>query len=172
MIKYTKTISLDRLIKNHFDFNRINGYCKECPNYGNLWSCPPFDFDVNVVFNGRSHIKINAWVFNTEELKDSEIEHLNSNTVYEMNYLVLEEEKKTPGSFAFYADSCDICGDGYCSRLSNMPCLHLNKMRYTLEAFGVDVLTLLEDLFDLKLVWADEGKKYPNQIVRVTGLIE
>ena len=27
------------------DADRIAGYCRTCPNYGQSWGCPPFDFD-------------------------------------------------------------------------------------------------------------------------------
>ena len=77
MKKYIGTIPLTQLINNHFDFERINGYCKKCPNYGKLWSCPPFDFDVTVAFQGRTELKINAWLFETENLNDKQIEELN-----------------------------------------------------------------------------------------------
>ena len=172
MEKHRGIIKLNEVVSKHFDPNRIEGYCKDCPNYGKLWSCPPFDFDVRIAFEGRENLIVNAWAFETYNLSDDAIERINMETVYEMNYLILEEEKKEKGSFAFYADSCVICGENSCTRSQNKPCRHIDIMRYPLEAFGIDVNTLLNDLFGLKLIWAEQGKKYPDIIIRVTGLIK
>ncbi|MBK5254050.1 MAG: hypothetical protein JJE03_06305 [Peptostreptococcaceae bacterium] len=165
-------MSLQELLDNYFDLERIHGYCTECPNYGKLWSCPPFPFDVTVAFKGRTEIKVNAWVLDLKILSDEQAAVLNLNTIYEMNYLILEEEQKTPSSFAFYADSCVICGADSCSRLLDKPCRHIDQMRYTLEAFGIDVTKMIYEKLDIELKWSEGKKKHPEQLVRVNALIK
>ena len=42
---FTTNISVDEYILRFRDEKRFVEFCKQCPNYGNSWGCPPFDFD-------------------------------------------------------------------------------------------------------------------------------
>ena len=42
---FTANISVDEYISRFRDEKRFVEFCKQCPNYGNSWGCPPFDFD-------------------------------------------------------------------------------------------------------------------------------
>ena len=172
MKKYTFILSLKELTDNYFDIERIHSYCKDCPNYGNLWSCPPFPFDVTVAFKGRTEMKVNAWVLDLKDLTDDQATAKDLDAIYEMNYLVLEEEQNTPGSFAFYADSCVICGVDSCTRPLGKPCRHIDQMRYTLEALGIDIAKMINEKLNIELKWSEGNRKYPDQIVRVNAIIK
>ena len=38
-------LGVDEYISRFRDEKRFVEFCKQCPNYGNSWGCPPFDFD-------------------------------------------------------------------------------------------------------------------------------
>ena len=42
---FTASIGLDEYISRFRDVKGFFEFCKQCPNYGNSWGCPPFDFD-------------------------------------------------------------------------------------------------------------------------------
>ena len=42
---FTVDISVDEYIERFRDDERFIELCKKCPNFGNSWGCPPFDFD-------------------------------------------------------------------------------------------------------------------------------
>ena len=42
---FTASIGVDEYISRFRDEKRFVEFCKHCPNYGNSWGCPPFDFD-------------------------------------------------------------------------------------------------------------------------------
>ena len=39
------SINIASYIDGYVDVERFLACCRECPNYGQLWSCPPYDFD-------------------------------------------------------------------------------------------------------------------------------
>ncbi|MCQ2972964.1 MAG: hypothetical protein MJ209_06860 [archaeon] len=43
-------------------------------------------------------------------------------------------------------------------------------MRYSIESLGGDVVNLVEDIFDIKTLWAENGK-LPKYLVFVGGLL-
>ena len=41
----TKVITMTQLFE-YYRQEEVEGYCKTCPNYDKIWSCPPYDLDV------------------------------------------------------------------------------------------------------------------------------
>ncbi|WP_296849350.1 DUF2284 domain-containing protein, partial [uncultured Methanobrevibacter sp.] len=78
--KLTADVNVDEFVENYVDIERFEALCQECDNYGKNWNCPPFDFDVENVWNSYSKLKIIAFKmnFDDEELStnfsDSELE--------------------------------------------------------------------------------------------------
>ena len=40
-----RTVPLNEFIRDLVDVPRFLGCCQDCPHYGQVWSCPPYDFD-------------------------------------------------------------------------------------------------------------------------------
>ena len=53
--------------------------------------------------------------------------------------------------------TCNICKR--CALLDNKNCYHPEEMRYSMEAMGMDLAKLSEEIFDHKLTWNSENKK-------------
>ena len=64
-------------------------------------------------------------------------------------------EAETPGSLALSAGGCDICAS--CARGEGLPCRCPDKMRYSVESLGGDVLKSLLELFGETVLWAENG---------------
>ena len=43
--RFEKEIDIDSYIENYVNIEEFLECCKRCPNYNNVWSCPPYDFD-------------------------------------------------------------------------------------------------------------------------------
>ena len=48
---FTANISVDEYISRFRDEKRFVEFCKQCPNYGNSWGGPPFDFDTGEILD-------------------------------------------------------------------------------------------------------------------------
>ena len=79
-----------------------------------------------------------------------------------------ELEKAAPGSYALAAQECVACKK--CARLSNLPCVHPEIMRYGLESIGILAVKLVEDKFGLPVQWAD-GTFVPDYYLLIGGVI-
>ena len=54
------TISLGEYMAVYRDEQKFMEYCRQCPNYARLWSCPPFDDCKDRIFRDYSQITIFA----------------------------------------------------------------------------------------------------------------
>ena len=51
---FSATLPLADYLARFRDAARIGGYCRSCPRYGATWACPPFEFEVESLFEGRT----------------------------------------------------------------------------------------------------------------------
>lgn len=45
------TVPVARFVHDYVDASRFLEYCKVCPSYEKLWSCPPYSQDVMEIWN-------------------------------------------------------------------------------------------------------------------------
>lgn len=81
---------------------------------------------------------------------------------------LLEMERYYDGRAFAYIGSCLHCNGAECRRKCNKPCLHPDKVRPSLEAFGFDIERTLSELFGIKLLWGKDGV-LPEYLVLVSG---
>ena len=43
--RYQAEISVKEYLERYVDVETFLESCRACPNYGKLWSCPPYEFD-------------------------------------------------------------------------------------------------------------------------------
>lgn len=60
----TESYSTDLRTKDYInrfrDKEKFNLCCKACNNYGKTWLCPPFEFDIDEIFDRYERITIMA----------------------------------------------------------------------------------------------------------------
>ena len=83
--------------------------------------------------------------------------------------MLMEEEKKHPGSISLSAGSCQLCKNG-CAKPLGQPCRFPDQMRYSIESLGGNVGLTIEKLMGIQLEWMEEGK-LPHHFVLVCGLL-
>ena len=173
--KLTADVNVDEFVENYVDIGRFEALCHECDNYGKNWNCPPFDFDVEDVWNSYSKLKIIAFKmnFDDEELStnfsDSELEfvlkRLERMKVRLMNEIYALEDEN---SLALFLGNCNLCMK--CTREFGMPCKMPFKMRYSIESLGGNVDQIIEDVFGFKILYA-QNNHLPEYMIFVGGIL-
>lgn len=140
-------------------------YCKACPDYGRVWSCPPgtpsakgyldnyqevFTIAVKVIYNKEDRLSNNT---------ADQAEKLRKDTYGKVKRALLETllyiEKENPGTLILGAGRCEQCE--HCTRIQGLPCRKPERMRYSFAAFGFDFTKLTKELFDQELLWSSTG---------------
>jgi len=172
----THAIPVDDAIARYCDPPKYLEYCKECHNYGHRWSCPPFDFDavsllqryatlhvvgVKVVYDEQTRTAMD-----TREKGDA-YTTASVEAVRERLHPALRAlEQLFPDSMAFISGNCKVCP--VCARDASKPCCHPDLMRYSLEAFGFDLMALTQDVLGITIVW--EPGRLPAYYTLIGGL--
>ena len=145
--------------------------CRKCGNYGKRYGCPPFDKEQLDIINRYQ----NVWIMgvkvvpNDPMLPLSAANDLMSPVTCEMNEELLEKERIL-GGYAFgFVGKCPYCGGATCQRIKGKPCMHPDKVRPSLEAFGFDMSKTAKELLGLEIKWSD-GVHIPEYLTLVCGI--
>ncbi len=173
-----KTVSTEALFKT-FNRKEVLGYCQQCNNYGNNYSCPDFDFDEEVELKAYPWVTLVLTIASTEPLKqqwgslstkkfESQVSELHDgasaissvamqafNEIKDpMTNLLLEIERAIPDSISSPPGSCTSCQT--CLKSTCKSCVYPEKLRYSLEAYGFLVSEIYKDFFALDLEWSND----------------
>ncbi len=174
--KLTVDVDVDEYYKNYVDFERISKLCieeQEMLEYN--WSYPPFDFDPDEIWHSYNKLKIIAFKI---DFSDEELNHTFSDE--ELQYVLKRFERmkiklmneiyilENEDSLGLFLGKCNLCMK--CTRDFNLACKMPFKMRYSIEALGGDVDKTVEDLFECKILYAQNGK-LPEYLMFVGGLL-
>ena len=169
-------VDVEDYYNNYVDFEKFSKLCiEEQEMLGYNWSYPPFDFDVDELWNSFNKLKIIAFKidFSKEELdhtfEEKELEFVLKRferfKVRLMNEIYALEDENSKGLFL---GKCNLCMR--CTREVGIPCKMPFKMRYSLEALGADVDRTVEDLFGYKILYAHKGR-LPEYLMFVGGVL-
>lgn len=136
---------------------RIEGYCRECANYGKSWACPPFDRDISKLLSQWDRaliiaVKVNVPANGTPISQAMEILRP-VRTGFERSLLKLEGE--TDGLALGFAGKCLHCDS--CLRTTGKECAFPHLVRPSLEAYGFDVVRTTSELLGLEMEWSHDG---------------
>lgn len=177
------TISVTDFLKEYVDIDQFLACCQACPNYGQKWSCPPYDFDVESYWKGFQTLEIfcHQLVFDKEAKEKSysnqEIMDI-TNAVHIKEKNSMEDDLRsceTPEIAALSAGSCHLCES--CTRKEQPGgtaegcCAQFEKMRHSMEALGGNVSKVCEDLLHTPIQWIS-GDKLPDYLMLVGGLLK
>lgn len=174
-------IPVEEYMKECVDVATFLEFCKECSNYGKLWCCPPYTFDVEkdywnkyrkIQIMGRklylpkelisqSYIKNEQWKVTEEFLLPYK---------EELEQEILKLEQEYPGSVSLSSGACLHCKNAECTRLSGKPCRFQDKMRYSIESLGGNVGKTVTKYLKQELQWVEEGK-LPEYFMLIYGLL-
>ena len=193
---FEKEIPVSEYLEGYVEAEEFLEACKACPNYGRVWSCPPYDFDVIGYWNQFSALRVFARKIYLDGLSDqAEVSALLASVKDDMSRQLFDLEEAVPGSVSLSAGSCSLCrpeavpgeagaaadqsqegdvnvslGGSCCSRPSGQPCRHPEKLRYSIESLGGNVGLTCRKLMGVHLEWMEEGK-LPSYFVLCAGLL-
>lgn len=181
IIQHQATISLLDYQERYQHIEKFLDCCRRCPNYGQQWVCPPFDFEVNQFLVPFSTVDIIGYQIMVDpeiadrEYHDTEERYQVVRDIMDwaraiIDPLMLELEKSRPGSLACYPGSCKLCARGHCTRLVGEPCIHPDKARHSLENFGFDLGATATDLLGIPMLWS-QGNRLAEYYLLVAGLL-
>lgn len=181
MIKSKLTIAhsdLPSFLAKYQDVEHFLKYCKACKNYNSVWSCPPMMFNPKNFLQQYAYIYIiGEQIFYDEQLREKytdkdEIIKFTRITLRRAKNIIadnlLQFEKIAPDSLSFSSGGCGWCCK--CTRPNNLPCRKPNKMRYSLDSFGINLGEVSEDFLNIKLLWGlDKLPEYHTLIHAVVS---
>lgn len=159
----TADLDLDAYCEKYVDVEKYLEYCKECPDYETNWSCPPFDFDPNDIWNSYNKLKVVAFKYNfsqklldetfSEAELDMFLKRLSRTKVKLLNIIYRMEDENSMG-LGF--GPCNLCP--MCTRVMGMPCKMPFKLRYSIESLGGNVDDMVKEVFDIEVKYPKDGK--------------
>ena len=181
MMEYTKErvsadITVEEYLRDYVNVEEFLEYCKECPNYGKVWSCPPYDFDPVDYWKSFDRLHIEGVVLHlSRELCEKEYE---KEEALKLSGQILKKEKELlaqelysmedKNSRSLSAGCCNLCES--CRRKDDMPCISPDMMRYSIESIGGNVGLTCTKLLGQELLWCTEGR-LPERLTLISGLL-
>lgn len=184
-IRYTtsmhrNSIGIEEYLEGYVNVEEFLEYCKKCPNYKRLWTCPTFDFDVIEYWKQFKTLEIIGVKieFDSSMLERAYTPEETNEIIRKSQWkekiilsdLLLKEEKQYDGSVSLGAGCCHKCGADHCRRKWNQPCCNPNELRYSIEALGGNVGLTASKVLGIELAWMEEGK-LPPYFVLVAGML-
>ena len=172
-----RLVPLSDFIRKYQDRERFIGYCRACPNYETVWSCPPLSFSPEQYFQGYERIAVFcAYITlpaavreaaNTPELVRKTGYDIVIRVKKKMEDRLRDMEAQIPHSISLSSGGCNRCCR--CARRKGEPCRKLDIMRYSLDAFGFDLTAIAKDLFSIELEWCKD--RLPSHFTLIHALL-
>ena len=62
--RFQKKVSVEEYIKGYVNVAEFLEYCRQCPNYDKVWSCPGHDFDPEEYWRAYSSLNLLGYKIN------------------------------------------------------------------------------------------------------------
>ena len=163
--------------RKYQDREKFIAYCRECPRYDTVWSCPPLSFDADEYLNGFSWVSVVGVKIvlsqevieaadTAEKVKDTGWKII-SKVKLELEDKMRQLEGKVPGSVSLSSGGCNLCKE--CSRKEGKTCRMPKKMRHSLDAFGFDLSAITKDMLGIEILWCRD--RLPEYFTLIHGLM-
>ena len=165
-------------LKSYFQPKVVIEYCKACQYFDKIWTCPPYNFNLIEVLDSYQYAYIIGSKLYTQDLgeafkeqsKNKDIETV-TNEIYKAARGVLDSkldaiDENELNLCVLLAGRCMECD--CCTREKQLPCIHPEKMHFSLESIGFDVASICEDILEDKILWAKES--LPEYIILVSAI--
>lgn len=171
-----RKVSTERLLACYWNPAPVREACKLCPDYGNVWSCPPGVPEADEYLSPFSEgFLIAVKICYPEKTREMAVDAESAARIRAASYekvkrnlllTLLELEKSVPGGLCMGAGRCILCPS--CTRREGDACRYPHLRRYSITAFGFDFAKVTEELMNIRLLWSAQG--LPEYDVAVAGL--
>lgn len=135
--------------------------CESCPAYGQKWSCPPYSPSFSS-FNTGEYPNAVLVLFRCEldQFSYTKTEYIRiraANTILKSRMdRFMRSLENSLGGVTLSNGSCRLCNP--CGKKKGQPCKRPDKMRFSMEALGLDVGGITADFFGHELLWYKDKK--------------
>lgn len=161
-----ETVKVSEWLEKYCYPEKFLPLCKECPEYGKNWSCPPGVPDGKTMVGKFKYGQViglkviyDEWVRREAAISFQREEQLRQQTYgvakKEMLQALLALEKVFPDSLTIMAGKCELCGR--CARQDGEKCRHQERMRYSFSGLGFDLGMIAEEILKMPLLWQNGG---------------
>lgn len=162
----TRILNKEVFFEKYLQKHPAEDACSLCPYYGKRWSCPPGLPEIRDYLEKYREVclvvvKVSypQSVCNRAENSREYAEKIRK--VYyeaakkELLLKLLELEQRLPGSKTLGAGRCILCE--HCAREEGKPCRNPRLRRYSITGFGMEFGKMLEEEFQIPLLWKAQG---------------
>lgn len=155
----SRPIPVDVFLERWVDVPRFLSCCRQCGNYGERWSCPPYDFQPEDWWRRFDHIVLEGRkLCFSQAARDSRPLSWGIEALGREKDALLEEllARESGGSQVLAAGACSLCP--VCARREGALCRQRDRMRYSIESLGGDVVSIARECFQTELLWSGDGR--------------
>ena len=173
----TNAIEMPRFRQSYQDREKFMAFCRECPRYDALWSCPPLSLDADKFLDAYGWVHLLCVRIDLEDktIREADTAEKIRATGWDIVSTVkldVEErlrrlETEIPDSLSLSSGGCNLCEN--CTRKTGAPCRQPDKMRYSLDAFGFDLTAITRDLFQIEILWCRD--RLPQYFTLIHALL-
>ncbi len=148
-IKLKANICKNKNLSKYMDFEYFTKLCKEgCPHYNLSYTCPPnsprfTDYTIN--YEKSLVIAMYMTLDN-----DTSINDIHPYLRRVLSDLLIPLEKEFNGLLTD-GGRCRYCDE--CTYTQNLPCRFPDKIRFSMEAMGIDLDKVCKDILNHSIVW-------------------
>lgn len=133
---------------NDSDRTMAQEACQACPRYGRRWGCPPF---LKKDMGCERFENLALMGLDVDSAVDLRLLRATVEPVF------LSFERRWSGRAAALPGDCPYCRCGTeCTRLSGSGCRHAEFIRPSLEALGINVVKLINNVFGHQVAWRSD----------------
>lgn len=152
------------LLITYYNYEKTSGLCQNgCKNFGNKWSCPPFSKKYVDISSAYKYCYLILMYTNLEAFSDITNKYLRVKAANAILKSKCEKMARTYedqcGGYSLLSGSCRLCQT--CAKKRDLACRKPDKIRYSMEATGLDVEAICEEHFGHKLLWYSSPNKLP-----------
>lgn len=161
-----ETVSVSDWLENYCIPEKFLPLCRECPDYGRNWSCPPGTPDMRSIGKKYQYAQIIGLkvIYEERVRREAMLDPVREEQLRQQTYgkakrellrALLALEKEIPGSMVIMAGKCELCPS--CARSEGKPCRHPEKMRYSYSGLGFDQDRIAREILEMPLLWQNGG---------------
>lgn len=142
-------------IHKYMNFDYFTGLCKDgCPHYNLSYTCPPNSPTYTTYTKDYENVLVIAMYTDINE--ENSINDVHPYLRRLLSDILIPLEKEFDGLLTD-GGRCRYCEE--CTYVDNLPCRFPDKIRFSMEAMGIDLDKVCREILDHKIVWNNEESK-------------
>lgn len=163
-INLKANICKNTILNKYMNFDYFTGLCKDgCPHYNLSYTCPPNSPKFTEYAKNYEHSLVIAMYMNIDNGNSIETVHPYLRRV--LSDLLIPLEEKFNGLLSD-GGRCRYCEK--CTYIDNLPCRYPDRIRFSMEAMGIDLDKVCKDILNHSILWT---KNDENNYCTVLGSI-